>query len=209
MSGPPDIPAGALHAPHTQRNRAPILAVLRRVLAQATAVLEVGCGSGEQAPYFAAALPHLRWLPTDADATAVGSATAWQEASATGGVLRPVRLDAATSDWPLPPGFTPDAVVSINMIHIAPFAACRGLLAGAGRLLPAGGGVCLYGPYRVGGAHTAPSNTAFDRSLRARDPEWGIRDLETVIEEAARHGLVHVETVAMPANNLSVVFRKV
>ena len=208
MTGPPDIPTGALHAPHTLRNRDPILAVLRRVLAEATAVLEVGCGSGEQAPYFAKALPYLRWLPTDADAAADASATAWQEASRTANVIAPMRLDAARPDWPLPSGFTPDAIVSINMVHIAPFAACEGLMAGAGRLLPPGGVVYLYGPFRVGGAHTAPSNAAFDRSLRAREPDWGIRDLETVIDESARNGLSHSETVAMPANNLSVVFLK-
>lgn len=204
----PESPPGALHAPHTLRNRDPILAVLRQVLATATAVLEVGCGSGEQAPYFARALSHLRWLSTDIDSAAVASAAAWRAAAGAANLLEPTSLDAATRDWPLPPGFAPDAIVSINMIHIAPFAACRGLLAGAGRLLPAGGIVYLYGPYKIGSAHTAPSNAAFDRSLRARDPEWGIRDLETVIEEAQRSGLVEAVTVAMPANNLSVVLRK-
>jgi SAM-dependent methyltransferase len=209
MIGPPDVPAGAVHAPHTLRNRDPILAVLRRALAGASAVLEIGCGPGEQAPYFAAALPHLRWLSTDVDAEAVASAAAWRGAAQVPNVLAPMRLDVARSDWPLPPGFTPDAIVSINMIHIAPFAACEGLMAGAGRLLPPDGVLYLYGPYRVGGAHTAPSNAAFDRSLRARNPAWGIRDLGTVIDEAARHGMVHAETVPMPANNLSLVFRKV
>jgi SAM-dependent methyltransferase len=209
MTEPPDTPAGALHAPHTLRNRDPILAVLRRVLAGATSVLEIGCGPGEQAPYFAAALPHLRWLSTDVDADAVASAAAWRGAMQATNVLAPMRLDAARPDWPLPLGFAPDAIVSINMIHIAPFVACEGLMAGAGRLLAPGGVLYLYGPYRVGGAHTAPSNGAFDHGLRARNPAWGIRDLETVVDEATRHGMVHTETVTMPANNLSLVFRKV
>jgi len=208
MNGLPEAPPGALHAPHTRRNRDPILAVLRRALAGATAVLEVGCGSGEQAPYFVRALPHLLWLSTDIEGAAVTSAATWRAAAGAANLLEPIILDAAAPDWPLPPGFAPDAIVSVNMIHIAPFAACRGLLAGAARLLPGGGIVFLYGPYKVDGAHTVPSNAAFDRSLRARDPEWGIRDLETVIDEAARNGLVHAETVAMPANNLSVIFRK-
>lgn len=202
------IPDGALHAPHTLRNRGPILNVLRRHLGTAGAVLEIACGTGEQGPWFAAHLPHLMWRSADLDARAVASAEAWRKASGVGNILPPVRLDVSRPPWPLPDGFAPDAIVSINMIHIAPFAACSGLLEGAGRLLPEGGVLYLYGPYRVGGQHTAPSNAMFDQSLRARDPEWGIRDLEMVIDLAAKNGLGHTETVEMPANNLSVVFRK-
>lgn len=205
---PVEVPKGALHAPHTLRNREPILAVLRRVLADAHAVLEVGCGSGEQAPWFAERLPHLTWLSADIDPAAVASAAAWRKAGTAANLLAPIALDASAWPWPLPDGFAPDAIVSINMIHIAPFAACIGLIGGAGRLLPAGGVLYLYGPYRVGGRHTAPSNAVFDQSLRARDPGWGIRDLETVTGLATEHGLVHAETVEMPANNLSLIFRK-
>lgn len=208
MSDHDTPPPGAMHAPHTLRNRDPILAVLRRALADATAVLEIGCGSGEQAPYFAAALPHLRWLPADYDAVAVASATAWRNASGCANLLAPIRLDVTGADWPLPAGFTPDAIVAINMIHISPFAACEGLMTGAGTWLPTGGTLILYGPYKIAGAHTAPSNAMFDQNLRARDPQWGIRDLEAVIDLARRHGLSHVDTLTMPANNLAPIFRK-
>lgn len=202
------VPKGALHAPHTLRNRGPILDVLRRHLGTAHAVLEIGCGTGEQGPWFAKRLTHLTWLPSDIDARAVESATLWRDALGADNMPAPIALDVTQRPWPLPDGFTPDAIVSINMIHIAPFAACEGLLKGAGDILPDGGVLFLYGPYRIGGKHTAPSNAMFDQSLHARDPAWGIRDLETVIELAAQAGLGHVETVNMPANNLSVVFRK-
>lgn len=207
MEWPDRVPPGALHAPHTLRNRGPILAVLARALGTARAVLEVACGSGEQAPFFAEHLPHLMWLASDPDADAVASAAAWARAAANPRLLTPVRLDVTERPWALPAGFVPDAVVCINMIHIAPFAACEALIGEAGARLPAGGVVYLYGPYRVGGAHTADSNAAFDRSLKARNPDWGIRDLETVIALAERSGLKHEETVEMPANNLSLVLR--
>jgi SAM-dependent methyltransferase len=202
------VPPGALHAPHSLRNRDPILAVLRRVLASAHAVLEIGCGPGEQAPFFAAALPHLSWLPADIDDAAVASAAKWREASGVANVLDPLRLDVTEQPWPLPSGFSPDAIVSINMLHIAPFAASEGLFTGAGRILPAGGTVFVYGPFKIEGVHTAPSNAVFDQSLRARDPAWGIRDIEAIIALARSNGLVHRETVAMPANNHGIVFVK-
>lgn len=202
------VPAGALHAPHSLRNREPILAVLKRFLAGAHAVIEIGCGPGEQAPFFAAALPHLDWLPADIDAAAMASAAKWREASGLTNVLAPLCLDVTRHPWALPAGFSPDAIVSINMLHIAPFAASEGLFAGAGRILPAGGTVFLYGPFKVEGMHTAPSNAVFDQNLRARDPAWGIRDIEAIIALARSNGLVHRETVAMPANNHGAVFVK-
>lgn len=192
-------------APATQRNRDPILAVLRRVLPPAGTVLEVASGSGEHAVYFAARLPALRWQPSDESAAARASVAAWAADAGLGNVLPPVALDAAAEPWGVERA---DAVVCINMVHIAPWAACAGLMRGAARALPPGAPLVLYGPFRVGGAHTAPSNAAFDEDLRARDPRWGVRDLEAVVAEARTHGLARVETVAMPANNLAVVFRR-
>lgn len=205
---PDPVPPGARHAPHTLRNREPILAVLRAELATARCVLEIGCGTGEQAPFFAAALDHLHWLPSDVDEQALESARAWVNAAGNPGLHPPLRIDAAAPDWPLPAGMHPDAIVSLNMIHIAPWSACAGLLAGGGRLLPAGGPLLLYGPFRVRGAHSALSNARFDETLKARNPDWGIRDLETVAAEAARANLDLVRTVPMPANNLMAIFRR-
>ncbi len=193
-----------LYAPAALCNREPILDVLTRVLPDGGLVLELASGSGEHGAYFAARLPHLEWQPSDRDRQALASIDAHRLSGPSN--LRPaVALDATSAGWPVADA---DAIVCINMIHIAPWSACEGLMAGAERTLPAGGVLYLYGPYKQGGRHTAPSNAAFDESLRARDPAWGVRDLEDVVALAARHGLGHIETVAMPANNLSVVFRK-
>jgi hypothetical protein len=195
----------ALTAPAVARNRDPILAVLREVLAAPGTVLEIASGSGEHAVHFASALPHLVWQPTDPDAQARRSIAAHAAQARLPNLLPPLELDAAAAVWSVTQA---DAVVSINMIHIAPWAAAEGLLAGAARLLPAGSPLYLYGPYREHGRHPAPSNAAFDESLRARDPAWGVRDLDAVVALAARHGLALQRTVAMPANNLSVVFHR-
>ena len=195
----------ALTAPAVARNRDPILGVLREVLNSPGTVLEIASGSGEHAIHFAAALPHLVWQPTDPDAQARRSIAAHAARAALPNLLPPLELDAAAAIWPLSRA---DAIVSINMIHIAPWAAAEGLMAGAARLLAAGSPLYLYGPYRQHGQHTAPSNAAFDASLKARDPAWGVRDLEDVAALAARNGLAMERTVAMPANNLSVIFRR-
>lgn len=191
------------HAPATQRNRDPILAVLQRVLPAAGVVLEIAAGTGEHAAHFARGLPGVVWQPTDVDPTALPSIASWCEGIPN--VRPPLVLDVTRAEWPVERA---DAVVCVNMLHIAPWAAGEAMLRGAGRLLPAGGVLYLYGPYRRDGGHTAPSNAAFDDTLRGQDPSWGVRDLETVVATAASAGLVHVETTAMPANNLSVVFRR-
>jgi SAM-dependent methyltransferase len=193
------------HAPATARNRDPILGVLRRALPPSGCVLEVASGTGEHAAYFAAALPHLTWQPSDPEPHARASIDAW---AAHAGVpnLRPaLALDARAQAWPVDDA---DAVVCINMIHIAPWEACEGLMAGAGRLLAPGQALITYGPYKVDGTHTAPSNESFDASLRARDPRWGVRDVDEVSTAAARHDLHLVERAPMPANNFCLVFQR-
>lgn len=193
-----------LYRAHVARNRDPILEVLRRVLPPRGVVLEIASGSGEHAVYFAQSLPALTWQPTDPDAQALASIAAHRAAADAPNLLPPLKLDVTANTWPLAQA---DAIVCCNMIHIAPWAACEGLIAGAARVLSAGGVLYLYGPYKIGGRHTAPSNAAFDADLRARNPAWGIRDLDEVTAVAEKHGLVRVETVEMPANNLSVIFR--
>lgn len=202
MTAPSD---SALTAPAVARNRDPILAVLREVLPTAGTVLEIASGTGEHAVHFAAALPHLTWQPTDPDAQARGSIANHAAHAGLANLLLPLELDAAAPVWPVTRA---DAVVSINMIHIAPWRAAQGLMAGAARVLPAGAPLYLYGPFRERGRHTAPSNAAFDESLKARDPEWGVRDLDEVTALAGEHGFSLQRTVAMPANNRSVIFRR-
>jgi SAM-dependent methyltransferase len=192
-------------APAAARNRDPILAALRPRLPGAGLVLEVASGSGEHAIHLAAALPALTFQPSDPDPGARASIDAWAAKAGLANIRPALALDAAAADWP---AAAADAVVCINMIHIAPWAACEGLVRGAARLLPAGGPLILYGPYRRGGRHTAPSNAAFDADLRARDPAWGVRDLEAVAALAAAEGFGPPEAVEMPANNLTVIFRR-
>ena len=191
--------------PHVARNRVPLLAVLRRVLPSQGLVLEVASGSGEHAAYFAQAMPSLLWQPTDHSEQALASIRAHRAAAKAPNLLVPLDLDVTSAHWPVERA---DALVCNNMIHIAPWAAAEGLMAGAARVLPAGGLLFLYGAYRVEGRHIADSNRAFDEWLRAENPSWGVRDLGEVAALAARHGLSLTETVAMPANNLSVVFRR-
>ena len=195
---------GALTSPSTARNREPILAVLRRVLPARGVVLEIASGTGEHAVHFATALPDLTWQPSDRDPDALRSIAAHRAGAGLPNLLPPLELDVTATSWPLERA---DAIVSINMIHIAPWRAAVALMAGAGRLLAPGGVLYLYGPFKQDGRHTAPSNAEFDASLRARDPEWGVRDVGEVAELADQHGLALVEQAAMPANNLSLVFR--
>ncbi len=180
--------------------------VLRPRLPAQGLVLEIASGTGEHAVYFANALPALRWQPTDADAEARESIEAWRAANGLPNLLAPLPLDAAAPDtWPVARA---DAIVCINMVHISPWAATLGLMRGAGQALPPGGRLFLYGPYLEADVETAPSNLAFDESLKARNPEWGLRTREAVAAVAARHGLTLEARVAMPANNLVLVFAK-
>jgi SAM-dependent methyltransferase len=187
------------------RNKQPILDVLARALPKSGLVLEIAAGSGQHAVHFARALPMLTWQPTDADADARESIAAWADDAALPNLMPPLALDVRDEPWPLRHA---DAIVCVNMIHISPWAATLALMRGAGAILPAGGVLYLYGPYRVSERPTAPSNAAFDASLRAQNPEWGLRDLGEVVKVAHGAGLRLIETAAMPANNLSVVFEK-
>jgi SAM-dependent methyltransferase len=195
-------------APSAQRNRGPILEVLRRVLPPAGTVVEVASGTGEHVTFFAQALPSLTFQPSDIDAAARASVDAWRDGIAN--VMPPLPLDAndARDDaWPFDDASI-DAIVNINMIHISPWSATLGLVRHASRVLKSGAPLVMYGPYLQNDVVTAPSNIAFDDSLRARNPAWGVRKLEDVASAAKDVGIVLDEVVNMPANNLCVVFRK-
>ena len=162
-------------------------------------------GTGQHLVHFARALPALAWQPTEPDEHLLAAATRRVRAARLANLREPLRLDVLASAWSVQHA---DAVICINMIHVAPWAATGALVSGASAVLPEGGVLFLYGPYRRFGRHTAPSNEAFDAALRASDPEWGLRDLEAVVEVAGAAELDLAEVVAMPANNFSVVFRK-
>ena len=198
-------PDQRLSSPSALRNRGPISDVLRTVLPETGTVLEIASGSGEHITHFAALFPNLTWQPSDPSAEARRSILQWSEAEGIANVLPPLDLDTASEAWPIDRA---DAIIAINMVHISPWQATLGLLKGAGRLLPAGGALFLYGPYRRQGQPFAPSNEAFDASLRARNPAWGIRLLEDVAGAASQSGLSLESVVEMPANNLSVIFRR-
>ncbi len=189
----------------TTRNGEPILHVLSRFVPAGAAVLEIASGTGEHATFLAPNLAVASWQPSDPDAGSRASIDAWRAHRGVDRVLPAIDLDVTRTPWAVTHA---DVVVCINMMHISPWTAGQALLEGAATVLPKGGLLYLYGPYRRVGVPTAESNEAFDRSLRVRDPSWGLRHLETVAAEAARRGLVLEEVVAMPANNLSVLLRR-
>lgn len=208
------------YAPATERNRKPILEILQQVLPSTGTILEVSSGTGEHAVFFAPRLHPRFWLPSDPNPVARASIAAWRQRYPADNLYPPIHLDAIAPQWSIEFDDFPDplratafqreqivAIVNINMIHIAPWTACLGLMAGAQRILPPQGILYLYGPFKQHGQHTAPSNAAFDESLRSQNPEWGVRNLEDVIAVAQAHQLDWIRTNAMPANNLSVVFQ--
>jgi hypothetical protein len=199
-------------APATERNREPILTVLQEILPATGTVLEISSGTGEHAVFFAPQLQSHLWLPSDPNPIARASIAAWRSFAPIENLLPPIALDCCDPVWaveqadvPLPQPIR--AIVNINMIHIAPWSACLGLFAGAARILPPDGILYLYGPFKQNDRHTASSNATFDQSLQMQNPDWGVRDLEQVVAVAQTHGFSLVKTVAMPANNLSVVWR--
>lgn len=193
-------------APAAARNRQPILEVLQPRLPKKGLVLEIASGTGEHVVHYAAARPGLTFQPSDPDADARASVDDWARTLGLPNVRPALEIDVTRESWPVERA---DAVLCCNMIHIAPWEAAVGLVTGAARLLPTGGLLYLYGPYRRGGRHTAPSNEAFDQDLKRRNPAWGVRDLEVVTDLAHRQGFSGPEIVEMPANNLSLLFKRV
>lgn len=199
------------HSPAADRNKQPILDVLRVVLPEHGTALEIASGTGQHTAWFAAALPGWTWQPTDANAGALPGIAAWTSQAGLANVRPPLLLDVTSPRWPAQGvEFTQpfDAIYCANMLHIAPWATCPGLMRGSARHLAARGVLVTYGPYLEDDRPTAPSNLAFDESLRARNPDWGIRRLEDVAREAQRAGLALRERHAMPANNLLLVFAR-
>ncbi|MEN8195371.1 MAG: DUF938 domain-containing protein [Pseudomonadota bacterium] len=196
------------HVASAARNTGPIVEVLRGVLPATGSALEIASGTGQHAAAFAEAFPDIDWQPSDQDAAARDSISGWVVESGLGNLLPPLNIDVMRADWPNAINGELDLVVCINMIHISPWAACGGLMQGAGKLLREGGLLYLYGPYMRDGEHTAASNAAFDESLRGRNPAWGIRDMGEVAAVAGAHGMTLESVIAMPANNFSLILRK-
>jgi SAM-dependent methyltransferase len=194
-----------LSSPAAERNKDAILDVLTRVLPEQGTVLEIASGTGQHVVHFARALSHLYWQPSDPDPAMCESIAAHLARQRLNNVAAPLRLDVIEFESDLD-GVA--AMLCINMVHISPWAATAGLFAAGTRLLRPGAPLIVYGPYKRGGAHTAPSNAAFDASLKARDPAWGVRDLDAVVQVASDAGFELEEIVSMPANNLTVVFRR-
>ena len=192
-------------APSAERNKQPIADVLTRVLPRSGLVLEIASGTGQHAEHFARVLPTLTWQPSDADTKMLPALSARVQRAALANLRAPLEFDVHHSG---PPLHGVAAVVCVNMIHIAPWSACVALLGHAERLLAPGAPLVLYGPFKRGGEHTAPSNAAFDEDLRRRNREWGVRDLDEVVAVAREHSLELAEVVAMPADNLTVVLTR-
>lgn len=193
-------------SPAAERNKQPILEVLERVLPPQGLVLEIGSGTGQHVAHFAQALPALHFQPSEMDRARHRSIEAWTAAQRLTNVRAPLAVDLLAQPWPITAA---DAILCINVIHISPWETTLGLMAGAAALLPAGGPLVTYGPYLRNGSHTSPSNEAFDASLRSRNPCWGVRDIDAVAEVAGRVGLQLDELIAMPANNFTLVWRKI
>lgn len=200
--------AARLYSPSAARNRDPIGEIFLKHMPKSGAIVEVGSGTGEHVAHLAAAAPGLRFRPGDPDAASRASIAAWTAFHGLTNVAPPHGVDVAAANWH--EAFEPcEGVLSINMIHIAPFDAAKGLIAGAGRLLKPAGRLFLYGPFSRNGVHTATSNEAFDASLKSKDPAWGVRDLDRdIIPLATAAGLFLIAAEEMPANNLSVIFEK-
>jgi len=191
-------------APAALRNREPIAAVLREWLPDRGLILEIASGTGEHAVYFAETFPALEWQPSDIHPDALASIEGWRQASGLINLRAPLTIDASKADWPIE---RVDALLSINMVHISPWASALGLLDGAARILPEGAPLILYGPWFKDDIVTAPSNLDFDSDLKRRDPDWGLRRVEDFSAAAEARGLGLEQTRTMPANNLMLLLR--
>ena len=195
------------YAPATERNRQPILEVLQKVIPKEGNILEIASGTGEHACFFAPYFPNQQWIPADPDPLLRLSIEAWRQDSKSDNLQIPLDINVTLPDWDEKLDDSAiTAIIAINLIHISPWSACQGLMKGAGEILRSGGILYLYGPYKQQGKHTAPSNEAFDQSLQFRNPEWGVRNLEDVVELAEKHQLILQKVIPMPANNLSLIF---
>ncbi len=207
---PEELDEYRLSAPAVARNREPIFKVLLDFLPKSGTVLEIASGTGEHATFLATKMPHLGWLPSDVEGDHLTSIEGWRQKAGGKNLLSPIKLDVIDSCWPVE-NYAPDppikAVLAINLLHIAPWEVAEGLFEGAARVLNWGGVLILYGPYRVDGEHTAPSNLAFDQVLINKNPKWGVRDLDSVKLLARSCGFAAPDVIDMPANNKMLIFR--
>jgi len=198
------------YAPATERNRQPILDVLQQVIPAEGNILEIASGTGEHACFFAPYFPNQQWIPSDPDRLLRLSIEAWRQDCKSDNLQIPLDIDVSLPNWETKLNnsaiATIGAIIAINLIHISPWSACQGLIAGAGKILQSGGILYLYGPYKQQGKHTAPSNETFDQSLQFRNSDWGVRNLEDVVELAEKHQLILHKIIPMPTNNLSLIF---
>ena len=193
------------YAPATARNRDPLLQVLKSLLPQTGTILEIASGTGEHACYFAPAFGDTVWQPSDTDESAIASINAHRQADAPANLASPLYLNVMESEWPVSAA---DAVLCVNMVHIAPWACCESLLQGCAHVLPPGAPLVLYGPFKRDGAHTAPSNVEFDQTLRRQNADWGIRDMGEIAEAGKARGLTIEDPITMPSNNFCLVLRQ-
>jgi hypothetical protein len=207
--GTPPAEHGRLDAPAFHRNHAPIWQVLGPALAEAEgAVLELGSGTGQHAATYAARTPRLTWYPSDLRDAHLESIAAWRDHAGLANLAAPQRIDLGRRDWTWTPGGELAAMLAVNVLHISPWTVSENLLAGAGRFLSRRGRLFVYGPFKRDGVHTAESNAAFDASLRAKDPDWGVRDSRDLAALAAANGLALAGLHPMPANNFVLAFAR-
>jgi (2Fe-2S) ferredoxin len=198
------------YASATEKNRQPILEILKKSIPPTGNILEVASGSGEHSLFFAPHFPQQKWIPSDKEKECLDSIKAWRQDCLTDNLQSPLMIDVVESNWYQ--GLTNEninAIVCINMIHISPWETCLGLMTGAGKILPPDGILYLYGAYKINNQHTAPSNQEFDWYLRSQNSAWGVRNLDDVVEVAEKKDLIFEKKVSMPSNNFSLIFRKI